>query len=165
MNWEIKIGFSSPRSFFVPYSWAIKLFQGWRGASHVYLEFKTPQGTEMVYQASGSQTNYMSKNLFNKIAKTEETFTITVSKNKYRELTTKFGESAGTPYSWKQAFGILLIPIFKRNIFKDGKKAQICTELAAYTLQECGIKIKNPESLTPRQLYDICCKELPSGDS
>jgi len=160
MKWEITLGFSSPSAFFVPYSWAIKLFQGWGKASHVYIGFKTLQKTEMVYQASGNQTNYMEKSKFDKIAKTEESFVVTVPKNKHRELTKMFEERAGTPYGWKQALGILLIPILGRNIFKDGDKAQICTEIAASALQELGVRISNPESLTPKQLYDICKKEL-----
>ncbi len=161
---RIVIGFSSPRGRFKPYSWLIKKLQKWDKASHVYLEFTSQSGVPMIYHASGSQTNFMSKCLFEEVAKEEERFEVQLSETEFAQIIKIFERTAGTPYSFRQAFGIALIPLLGYNPFKDGHKAQICTELAAYVLMYLGIGINEPENLTPKDFYDICKRKL-NGDS
>jgi len=161
---KIKIGFSSPRGWFVPLSWAIKVFQGWMGASHTYISYTSPSGIPMVYQASGEMNNFMALHQFKKIAKIELEYEVELTKHEYDMLMWKFDIMAGTPYSTSQLVGILLKRLIGVNPFKNGRKAAICTEVVARMLQDQGYIIDEVEELTPKQIYDICKRDL-NGNS
>ena len=157
---KIRIGFSSPQGIFNPLSWGIKLVQGWWGASHTYIRYESQSGIPMVYQASGKMTNFMALHNFKKIANIEYEYELEVTEEEYKLLMWEFDIMAGIPYSTTQLVGILLKDIFKINPFRNGNQAAICTEIVAGVLKNQDFKIKNIEELKPKQLFDICKREL-----
>jgi len=154
---KIIIGFSNPRSSFVPFSWAIKVFQGWWGASHAYIAYESPLGVPMVYQASGRKNNFMALGRFYGENSVAYEFPLVLSSHEYRVMLRKFEENAGAPYGRLQILGIALKPLLGRNIFRDADQSFICTEVAAKVLQLRGqVELYGElEDLTPKQLFDI----------
>ena len=152
---KINIVFTSPVSWFSPYSWAIKLVQGWSTASHVAIQFTSPTGIPMVYQASGSMNNYMALHRFKKKSKIEKSFEIEITDLQYNMLMWRFDMMAGTPYSFLQALGVIFKDILGHNPFKNGRRASICTEVVARELIDMGYDIRRIESLSPYKLYKV----------
>lgn len=156
---RIKIGFSSPKGKFVPFSWAIKVFQNWYVASHVYISYTSKSGIPMVYQSSGRMNNFMALHKFKEIAIEEIEFELHLDAHEFDLLMWKFDLMAGTPYSVPQAMGIFIKKLIGWNPFKNGRKASICTETVARILVGRGFDINEVENLTPKDIFDILSRD------
>lgn len=158
---DIIIGFSKPRGWFKPYSWAIRLFEH-IPYSHVYVKtFSNLTNQWLVYQASGVQVNFIGQKFFCDHAETVHEFTFKISTEAYKEYMRFAINNAGAPYDLKSVIGIMLIRILglKKNFMADGAKSQYCAELVARVLKDfVGAEILESEFETagPKRIYDIC---------
>lgn len=64
---------------------------------------------------------------------------LVLSKEQYNKVVNKAIELAGTKYGSLQLIGMGIARFFHKrfNLFKDGKKTMVCSELVAYILRDC----------------------------
>jgi len=155
------IGFSKPIHKILPvYSWAIRLLEGTK-FSHVYVRHSTKYNIDLIYQASGTQVNFESGELFFQKAETVREFEFDVSDQAFDNYMGFAIRNAGKPYGILQVVGIALCSIFglKKNPFPNGKSNYVCSELIAEILFEIG-KFKYDKNIfdrcTPKDLYIFC---------
>jgi len=155
----IKIGFSRPKAWFKPGSWLIRLSEGTK-YSHVYLSWTTSVGVDIVYQASHTMVNFMSKVNFDKQALVIEEYETEISNEAYSRLLKYCLTNAGTDYGNNQILGIAIQRIFglKKNPFSDGRDTQVCSELVGYVIkdylhQDTALDL---DSIGPRDINTIC---------
>lgn len=160
---KIYVGFSKPIHKILPvYSWAIRLLEGTR-FSHVYIRHETKYKIDLIYQASGTQVNFESGELFFKKAEAIREFQFEVSDeafDKYMEFAIR---NAGKPYGILQVFGILFVSLFslEKNPFPSGSANYVCSELVGEILYEIGRFKYDRElfdKLTPKDLFEFCLK-------
>jgi hypothetical protein len=162
---KLVIGFSKPKGFFKPFSWAIRLVEH-TPYSHVYIRSRSEAlGVDLIYQASGAQVNFMGLEMFKAHALILSEFEIDVEDDKYKEFMRWAIVNAGAPYSAKQPLGILLIKLFnlRKNPFANGGRAWVCSELVGVLLSSFfNIKIDNRdlETIGPRGIFDVCKQNL-----
>ncbi len=87
-------------------------------------------------------------------------FPINVSDEVHKKALQFAVDKAGTPYSIKQLFGILIYMVTGKIIFKDGRSSYVCSELAGQMLNEdFGIGVsKDLDIIIPRDIYEIMDK-------
>ena len=160
---KIVIGFSRPKGWFKPFSWAIRLVEK-TPYSHVYIRAHSDAlDVDLIYQASGAQVNFMGIQHFHDHAKTLYEFEFEISDEKYKQFMQWAIINSGADYSIKQPLGILLIKLFnlKRNPFDNGRCAWVCSELVGYFLVSCmGVYISdiNLEIVGPIDIFKLCQK-------
>lgn len=121
----------------------------------------------MIYQASKSRVNAIVTDNFIKCNEIVKSTDLEVSDDIYLELLKAHKLKLGFKYDklhlfdiwWAAAFG------YKRNPFRLGNKAYICSELVVVeTLQKLGYKIdKEINLVTPKDIYNSLC--LTQGES
>lgn len=159
---KIYVGFSKSTKFFPIYSWAIRAIEGTK-FSHVYVRHETKYGVDIVYQASGTQVNFMNEELFFKKSDVVREFQFEVTNDAFDTYMRFAMKNAGKPYGILQAIGIAIYSLFglKNNPFPSGQAAYVCSELVAEILFEIG-KFKYDrelfDKLTPKDLFKFCLK-------
>ena len=134
---KLKIGFSKPKKLFPILSWLIRLFE-WTPYSHVFVRWHSlGADADIVYQAGGTSVNFMAGRIFDSKAETVYEYEIEVDRETYKKLLHYCMTNAGVDYGIKQVFGIALVKLFrlKKNPFADGKKSQVCSELAGNIIE------------------------------
>lgn len=160
---KIFVGFSKPiHRIFPVYSWAIRALEGTK-FSHVYVRHSSKYNIDLVYQASGTQVNFESGELFFKKAETVREFEFEVTDDAFDKYMVFALKNAGKPYGLLQVFGIALYALFglKKNPFPSGSANYVCSELVGEILFELG-KFKYDrelfDRLTPKDLFEFCLK-------
>jgi hypothetical protein len=159
---KIILGFSKPKNKFLPiFSWAIRLVE-WTPYSHVFVRIKSESlSTTLIYQASGTQVNFMGLKHFEDAAHIIKEFEFDISDAHYLEMLRWAVQEAGAPYGLKAVLGIFLVKCFnlKRNPFSDKNKTWFCSELAGKVLRDfIGVYLKEDELeiVGPRRIFEIC---------
>lgn len=157
------VGFSKPKGWFKPFSWAIRLVEG-TPYSHVYFRIYSESiGLDLIYQASGTQVNFMGITHFENQAICLAEFELPdVDGDDYKSFMREAVINAGAAYSTKQPLGIFLIKVFnlRKNPFRNGKAAWVCSELVGYVLCKILKRIElsehDLEVLGPKGIFKIC---------
>lgn len=157
------VGFSKPKKWFKPFSWAIRLVEG-TPYSHVYFRiYSEGLDVDLIYQASGSQVNFVGLQHFEDHAMCLAEFEVPdIDPADYRVFMREAIKTAGADYSIKQPLGIFLIKVFNltKNPFHNGKAAWVCSELVGYglsnILKKINISEKEIEIMGPKGIFDIC---------
>jgi len=160
---KIYVGFSKPINRIFPvYSWAIRALEGTK-FSHVYVRHATKYDVDIIYQASGTQVNFESGEMFFKKAETVREFEFEITDDAFDAYMRFAIKNAGKPYGVLQVFGIALYSLLglEKNPFPSGSTNYICSELVAEILFEIG-KFKYDrelfDKLTPKDLFEFCLK-------
>lgn len=158
---NVIVGFSRPKRWNL-LSWLIMKVQK-ANYSHVYIKFYSPSlDREIIYQASGLQVNFIGSKLFNEHHVTVHEFQFPVSDESHTNAMRFAVDKAGSPYSIKQLFSILLYLATGKVYFRDGRSAYVCSELIGQMLTE-DLKIpvnKDLDLVVPRDIYEILLKEF-----
>jgi len=163
---KIILGFSKPKTFLPLFSWAIRAVE-MTPYSHVFVKISSESlNTTLIYQASGTQVNFMGVKHFKDAAHIFEEFEFEVSDENYKQFLVWAVQEAGAPYGLKTVLGILVVKCFnlKRNPCSDKNKTWFCSELAGRILKDfVGVQISEDELEVkgPRRIYEIC-KEIRS---
>ena len=153
----VKIGFSRSTKHNALFS---KGIQWWDGTnySHVYFVFKSEKyNVEMVYQASSTMLNYMSKPVFLKNNEIVHEISLQLTEEQFYDLMKTCMESAGLEYGTKQVIGVVLADMFKlkENPFSDDEKYH-CSEWVAERLEKIGYKFNKPLDLVkPVDIFKV----------
>lgn len=153
---KVIIGFSRPKTFKV-LSWIIQKVQG-ADYSHVYIKFYSDSlERELVYQASGLEVNFVGSNLFNSSHIIVDEFELEISDEAHKKALQFAVDKAGTPYSIKQLFGILIYMISGKILFRDGRSGYVCSELIGQLLQEefNFVISKDLDTIIPKDIHNI----------
>lgn len=160
---QITIGFSRPRAFFAPFSWAIRAFDGFTPYSHTYIKVRSEKyDRTLIYQASHTMVNFMGQPAFNDEALVIREFTIEVSAETMKKVMTFAIDNAGQPYDLKSVCGILLVKIARLfgkrlsvNPFGNGR-GFFCSELVGAILVDLiGTRLYlTLSTMTPRDIYE-----------
>ena len=155
----ITIGFSKPKTFFKPFSWAIRLVQ-WTEYSHVYVKWTSKStGIDLIYQASGTSVNFMAKRIFDTHAVVVKEFELDITDETFNKLLRYCLNNAGVDYGFKSVFGIALVKlgICKKNPYTDGDSSYVCSELVGQILKnifEYDLNI-NLDIADPKDIYNF----------
>lgn len=168
---KIKIGFSYSTKKFSPFSKALKLWDN-VDYSHVYFEFENGRHPDipLIYQASSTMLNFMSKEVFLSKNIIVKEFELEIEEEIYNNIMRDCMKSAGKPYGVMQILGIALADIFKlrKNYLANGEK-YVCSEWVAIQVQKLGYSFdKELNLLKPIDIYQILerhknsdmCKEV-----
>lgn len=159
---KFKIGFSSPINHFFPiFSFLIKLI--FRiPYSHTYMKFHSDShNRDIVYESVGVGVRFVGATYWLKHAEIIEEFEIEVTDECYRELMCFCIDQAGTSYGKMQCLGVFLAKIFKmkKNIFKNDKNEEICSEIAGRILSSAGYSFdKDFDLISPKDIYNVLKK-------
>jgi hypothetical protein len=158
---KIIVGFSRPKKFLKPFSWAIRLIER-TPYSHVYIRSRSENlGVDIVYQASGLQVNFMGLQRFRDHAVTLAEFEFEMPDEMYKNFMRWAITNSGADYSMKQPLGILLIKLFnlRDNPFANGRSAWVCSELVGFVFDAfLGVKIdpKVLDIIGPKGIFKLC---------
>lgn len=156
---KIIVGFSRPKKWNI-LSYLIMKFQR-TNYSHVYVKFRSESlNRDLIYQASGLQVNFVGSSLFYEHHIVVGEFELEISAEIYKKTLQFSVDKAGSPYSMKQLFNILLYTFTGKSILKDGRNAYICSELVGEILSD-NFKIvidKDLDIVTPKDIYKILSK-------
>lgn len=171
---EIKIGFSKPKKW-KPFAWLIMIGYG-IPYDHVYVKFHSDKyDRDLIYQASKTLVNFMGTEIFKEENFIIDEFSISISDEQKIKMMKFAIDNSGKPYGIKQAFGMAIVRIaemfgkYIKNPFKDEGKTYVCSELAAYILEEFAGKSipKDIDDITPKDLYEylnLLKKENKNGN-
>ena len=165
---DIYIGFSKSKKFLPLLSWAIRALENTK-FSHVYVKQNTKFDIDLIYQASGTQVNFMNHLIFHEKNETVREFKFEVSDLAY-ETYMKFAlTNVGRSYGVKQIFGIGLMKLFalEKNPFPNGSADYVCSELVAeilYELLKFKIDREKFDRITPKEIFDLCLKLEAAND-
>lgn len=160
---NIVIGFSKPKGKKFPiYSWIIRAFCQ-TPYSHVYLKIKTKWDTNLIYQASGVQVNFMGEEFFNKHVEVIKEFSFEISEENYAEFMKFAITNSGAPYSLTEAVNMVTWKFFRKKLFKI-EKEWVCSVLGGYVFDKYIATEKDifddHELITPKDVYDACERYL-----
>lgn len=155
----ITIGFSKAKGF-MPFSDIIRKVQK-TPFSHTYIKvYNTDYNEYDVYQASKGLVNHMTYSSF--LEHNEVCFEIDIPVSNYKiyDIIGYVRNRLGKAYSFRTCFVIYLSHVFgtkKFDIFLDGEKRYICSELVARALESSNIThLGFPlDKATPKQLFDF----------
>lgn len=151
----IIVGFSHSTKTFSPFSKAIQLWDK-TNYSHVYFEFESIKyDVDMVYQASSTMLNYMSKDVFLLNNKVIKEFKLELTDEQYFNLMQSCMKSAGLKYGQLEIVGIVIAEILRLdyNPFADSER-YICSEWVGEQLEALGYSfIKDLALLKPSDIY------------
>jgi hypothetical protein len=134
---KIKIGFSKPKKWFVPFSWAIRALYNTK-YSHTYVRwYSSGVKVDVAYEASGTSVHFTCKEVFNKKTQIIHEYELDITREQYMSLLHWCMTNAGVSYGTKQAVGIGIMKMFdlSHNPLGD-KNKQICSEVVAHILNE-----------------------------
>lgn len=154
---QIVVGFSRSRGIL---SWLIRAITH-SDVSHAYIRKVSPINTEVVFQASGISVNLESYDHFKTHATVIEEVAIHIPDEDYESGEQFIWKELGKPYSASQLIGYSWVMLCRtvglrvRNPLSNGTHSYVCVELVARYLG-----IKDSESLTPQDLYEIVRNQL-----
>lgn len=158
MNYQVYVEFTSPKKWFQPFAWAIRLFERTK-YSHVRLRWTSTTGEELIYEASGSSVKLIGQKaqpLFP--VNVVYSYKFTLNRLQYRELIRLF-RFASVQYGVLQILGIAVARWLRleKNPFSTGRHEQVCSELIAIFLKEVlGAPIKDELDLVgPRGIKEF----------
>jgi len=161
---EIIIGFSRPKRFFVPFSWLIRVFDGFTPYSHTYIKVRSEKyDRTLIYQASHTLVHFVGKPAFDDEALVVNEFSIRVSDETMKKVMVFAIDHAGQPYDLRSVLGIAVIKVarlfgkrLEKNPFGDGR-GFFCSELVGAILVELiGENInKSLPTMTPHDIHNI----------
>jgi hypothetical protein len=140
---KIIIGFSKPKSWFVPFSWAIRICYG-TPYSHVYLKWHSESlDVDMIYEASGSMIHFTSPTRFSEMETVIKEYSIDISEETRKKMVKNCILRCGIPYAIKEAVGMGIVRLAKlfgikltKNPFGQGQLKSKCSELVYDVLLE-----------------------------
>lgn len=155
----ITIGFSRPVNLtWKPYArlimWAFST-----PYDHTYLKFHSEScQRDIIYQASGSQINFMGSSYFEKNNIVVKEFEIQIEEEDYQHMLQFCIDNAGLPYGVLLAFGDIIVTVAswcKMAINNPFPGEDVCSSLMAKILNSfTKIKIEGPtENVTPKVVY------------
>lgn len=152
---DIIIGFSKPKAWFKPFSWAIRALYNTE-YSHTYVRWYTKGAqADVYYEASGTSVHFVASRIFKARAITLHEYKITITKAQRQELVGWCLNNAGMDYGLKQAFGIGIMKMLELEHNPFGEKdAQVCSEVVAHVLKgiaDLGLKI-DFEKASPKDI-------------
>lgn len=159
----VTIGFSRPRRFFAPFSWAIRAFDGFTPYSHTYIRVRAEKyDRDLIYQASHTMVNFMGRPAFDDEALVIREFPIQVSDETMNKVMQFAIDKAGQPYDLKSVFGIAIVRIarlFGRRLTINpmgNGHGFFCSELVGAILVEViGTRLYlTLSTMTPRDIYE-----------
>lgn len=155
---DIIIGFSRPKGWFAPFSWAIRALYRTR-YSHTYVRFYASGAkADAYYEASGTSVKFVGSNIFKHKSKVIHEYKISITKSQRQELVGWCLNNAGVDYGVMQAVGIGLMKIFNLETNPFGNKnKQICSEVVGHILRDIadlGITI-DLEKASPKDIKDF----------
>jgi hypothetical protein len=161
---KLIVGFSHSTKKFAPFSWLIRFWDK-TPYSHVYFQFETSKNkVEIVYQASSTMLNYMSKDVFLTKNAVVEEFEFFIDDERYDFIMLNCMKSAGLEYSVKQVFGLVIADLFnmESNPLSDEKR-YVCSEWVAEELQLLGYRFnKTLDLITPKDIYKVLKEQNPT---
>jgi hypothetical protein len=132
---SVKIGFSRPKAWFVPYSWLIRLADRC-AMSHVYIRYTHEEtGQQMIFQASGHNVNEFNASIFESIEVITAEFEHQMNDEEYSRFLNFKDEKLGIPYGVLNVLGSTLYLLFKWNPFGDGGATEVCSKLVEEVFQ------------------------------
>lgn len=146
---SIQIGFSSTTNFGLIWigSWLIRSFLGTR-YSHCYIRIG-----KVVYESTACGFRAINAEAWLKKSIVIREFTIPLSYEENEELQQFFVSHLGKEYSYLNLLGNGIKMLTGIEAFKDGMNKMMCSEMVYRAL---GYKFKlekNPDFITPRDLY------------
>ena len=140
---KIKIGFSRPKAWFVPFSWLIRLGYG-TPYSHVYLEWYSDSlDVRMIYEAAGSMIHFTSPTRFDDMQVIVKKYSMDISEETKNKMVRNCVLRCGIPYAKKEAIGMAIVKLaslvgikLTKNPLGDGKLRSKCSELVYDVLLE-----------------------------
>lgn len=162
----VVVGFSKPKSGFVPFSAAIRWVCRTK-FSHTYIKFKSDSFNRvLVYQASGLNVNFIGETRFNQEEDIVAEFQLEVSEEAFNRTMQFAIDHAGVPYGISQIFGILyvkalaLFGVKAKNPFSNGNSNYVCSELVAQILKEIiGLDVQDDlDVITPKEVFELLQK-------
>lgn len=163
---KITVGFSKPKSKFVPFAAAIKKVIS-SDFSHTYIKFKADSFNRvLIYQASGTAVNFMAEERFLDHNTVVAEFDLEVSEEVFNKTLQFAIDQVGTPYGMSQIFGILyvkalgLFGLKARNPFPNGSGNYVCSELVAQILKEIiGLQVEQDlDLIDPKEVFELLQK-------
>lgn len=160
---KIIIGFSKSKKKLPVFSWLIRAVLGTH-FSHVYIKFFSNHHKRwLIYQASGTQVNFMAEEHFNNLNEVTDEFELEITPESKFDMMCFCIDNAGAPYGLKEIFGIFLNQVcekayqYLKCIFKDGQQSYVCSELVSYILRDyANVSIeKDYDLVTPKDVYTI----------
>jgi hypothetical protein len=156
----LTVGFSrSPRLL----SKIIRWVEG-SEVSHVYIKFRSDfLERDIIYEASGTEVKFVNEFTFLKRSEVIAEFDLSIPVQEYRRAVQYAMDQVGKPYGFLSLIGLGLVKVANKfgyrtkNVFKDGNRAYICSELTAEVLETfMTLPTEIPvEYLTPTDLYKI----------
>lgn len=152
---KIIVGFSHSTKKFAPFSIGIRWWDQ-VPYSHVYFQFESRSyKVNMIYQASSTMLNYMSKDVFLMNNVVVKEFELDITDEQYASLMESCMKSAGLPYGSLQICGIIIADILslQKNPFPSEDK-YVCSEWVGEELEKLGYKFdKDLDLLKPSDIY------------
>ena len=160
----IKVGFSRPKSWFVPFSWLIRLFL-WTPYSHVYVKYHSDSlDRDIIYQASGLKVNFVGNTLFQTEELVVKEFSLNIPDDFYNKMLQESVDEAGVPYSMMQIFNTLGYLLFKTEFFKNKIAGYDCSRLVAQILEiDPQYNLPPLSIVTPKDVYNYLEKKEQNG--
>lgn len=151
---KLIVGFSKPKSFWKPFAWLIRLYEQTE-FSHVYIKhYSEKYDLDLIYQASGSQVNFMSRKQFDSHALSLYEYAFDVTDQEFDSYMKWAIENAGAPYSLKKIFEIL----FKKDIWPTEEPQWVCSVLVGFAIKSKADPGFNWQMATPKDLKELCVK-------
>lgn len=163
---KLVVGFSKPKSGFVPFSEAIRWVCRTK-FSHTYIKFKSDSFDRvLVYQASGLAVNFVGETRFKEQEVIVAEFEFEVSDSTFNRTMQFAIDRAGVPYGISQIFGILyvkalaLFGVKAKNPFPNGNSNYVCSELVAQILKEIiGLEVEQDlDLIDPKEVFELLQK-------
>lgn len=158
---NVIIGFSKPKKWKI-FAALIMWFYD-VPYDHVYVKFYSKRyDRDLIYQASKMMVNFMSPSVFEEENVVIQEFTLPISAKSKKKAMQFAIDNAGKPYGILECLGLAWIKICAnfghkvKNPFGDGRTTYVCSELGAFILRDCDLKLPDdPENLSPKDLYDF----------
>ena len=152
---KIYIGFSSPKSGFVPFATAIRAVLRTPYA-HTYLRYSSGEmKQDMVFQASGIAVNLVSYKQFINIENVVKEFEIDVTDDQFDMLIQEFSIGLGQPYSVLQILNTFCYILARSRPLSTYINGWDCSRLMEAVLQSLGYNITQaPDVVTPKDVYN-----------
>jgi len=157
---KLNIGFSKSRAKFPIMSWLIRLVESTE-YSHVFVRwYSTGADADIVYEASGAQVHFKAGAIFDSKAETVEMYETEIDRETYKKLLHYCMTNAGVDYGMKQILGMGLVKLLglKKNPLSDGRKSQVCSELAGNLLESIDVADLDLEVAGPKELNEFIRK-------
>jgi hypothetical protein len=162
---QLIVGFSRPKKKKILSSLIMAVEQ--TNYSHVYVKFYSKTYDRyLIYQASGTQVNFVGSCLFDNKNEVVQEFNISVDSSSFKEMITFCIDNAGVAYGVKQLAGIAIVKFGKfigknlSNPWRDNKQTYVCSELVGYILKDYAnihVDLKM-DDLSPKDIHNILNK-------